>query len=235
MKLRHVLVVCSLVGALGGGSLVAEAQGMTSEWVAGTHSYIMTLQIGPPMMMISQDDAAAGMSGDVLAHPVPGGATALSMPAATAMINQTTAPNRHIEVQIDRRGTLTPADNLSPTFKIMNQDTGETQRFDGVPAMFDASVGGSDLHYGVNAFIPDGLYTITVIVANEEAAFQNVILTGATAAAAPVAVLPPVPATGTTVAPITTVAGTGLQSFGQQTKEAQMEIQQALTDSSFQP
>lgn len=240
MKLRHLLVVCSVVGALGGGSLVANAQGNMPEWVAGNGSYIMTLHIGPAEDMITQDQSAAGMGGEVLARPGPGGLT-VSMPPATALLNQSMAPNHHIGVQIDRRGTLNPVTDIAPSFLVMNQVTGETQRFDNVPAMFDANMGANDYHYGVNAYIPDGLYTISVLVGNQRLSFQDVSITGGGAATAPAVPVAPAITTGGNVpaggalAPILPVGTDSTYDFANQTTEAQRMITEGLRNATVVP
>ena len=229
MKLRHLLVVSSLVGSLGGGTLAANAQGMMPEWVAGNSTYIMTLHIGPAEPMVTPAQSASGMVGEVLANSGPNG-MALSMPAPTAQLNQTHAPNHHIAVQIDRRGSRNPATDLAPSLLVVNQATGDAQRFDNVPAMYDPNVGASDYHYGVNAYIPDGTYTITVLVGNQSLSFSDISIAGGGAASAMAAAPAMVSASVPTTAAIAARASMALESFGQETQTAQQNITQAFSN-----
>ncbi len=204
------------MGALGGGSLVAEAQTMGPPMTVNTASYVMKLSIGP----------AAAIGSEVLVNPA----------ANLSMTDMGRSVNHHIAVQILNRGTQGVATDLAPSILVTNQDTGEMRRYSVVPAMYAASVGATDYHYGVNVSLPDGLYTFTVTVVNEPAMFQNVQVSGGGVTSEPVPVTVPVSAappavtvgSGGPLAPILPVGTDSTLDFANQSNQAQAMIAQAF-------
>jgi hypothetical protein len=142
------------------------AQGVPEQTSA---HYKVTLEIGPVTTMLTLDQAASATEGEVML-PMPG----MQMPAMHTNVQDPRA-NHHLEVHISDKATGAVVSTLVPMIMIVNQATGASQHLEPM-AMYDVKEGTSDLHFGNNIFLPDGVYTVTVMVGNESLVFQNLTL-----------------------------------------------------------
>jgi 5-hydroxyisourate hydrolase-like protein (transthyretin family) len=84
--------------------------------------------------------------------------------------------NHHLEVHVTSKSTGSPAANIQPQISITDDATGQTRALASVMSMYDIQVGQSDLHYGNNVYLPDGGYTVTVVVGSDMAQFSQVMV-----------------------------------------------------------
>jgi hypothetical protein len=85
--------------------------------------------------------------------------------------------NHHLEVHLKDASTGNVLSSPVPTISITDSG-GNTWQVSNVVPMYDPSVGQSDLHFGNNVYLPDGTYTVTVMVGPEIATFANVTVSG---------------------------------------------------------
>lgn len=136
----------------------------------------MTLDLGPVETMLLPTQANGATSGEVMAQ-MPG----MPMPVMT-MTDQGQPVNRHLEVHLFNKTTGAVLESPIPTMTITDA-MGKSRKLASVTAMYGAKEGTSDWHFGNNVYLPDGTYTISVQVGNEQATFKDVPVTGGTAPA----------------------------------------------------
>ncbi len=149
-----------------------------SAWTQGgpEHSqtighYKITLEIGPVATMLMPEQAAGAKEGEVMVH-MPG------MPHSMGMTDQGKPVNRHLEVHIYDKATGTVVTEVIPKITFTNQATGKSRSLATIGAMYDVREGQKDLHFGSNLFLPEGTYTVLVVVGSEKAIFINIAVTG---------------------------------------------------------
>jgi 5-hydroxyisourate hydrolase-like protein (transthyretin family) len=162
-----------------------------------TASYTVELDVGPAAQMLSLDQAAMMGMGEVMVSmpdmgmSMPSGSmsgmsagSSMSMTGSEAMgampMMATTdngqPVNHHLEVHVLDSATGAPDASVDPQIQITNESTGQSRMVDDVAAMYDVQVGMGDLHYGNNVYLPDGTYTVTVMIGQETATFQHVAI-----------------------------------------------------------
>lgn len=181
--------VLGLVIFLGSGLLLPSLAwaAVPTEWTTTTASYKLVLDIGPVETMLMPDQAKGASSGEVMVA-MPG----MPMPQMV-MTDQGHAVNRHLEVHIVNKATGAVVSNLVPTITLTNQMTNQSRQLSSAMPMYGVKEGMSDLHFGNNLYLPDGSYTITVMVGSEQAVFKNVAVSTA-GMAAPMPMPAPMPA-----------------------------------------
>jgi hypothetical protein len=144
-----------------------------------TASYNVTLVIGPSETMLMPDAAKGATSGEVMAA-MPG------MPMGDMPTTDAGHPvNHHLEVHLVNKSNGKVVTDTPPTINITDTKTGVSRAVSPVAAMYGATAGPSDWHFGGNVYLADGTYTVAVIIAGEAATFSNVAVAGSPAPAAP--------------------------------------------------
>ena len=142
-----------------------------------TPTYTVVLGIGPAEQMLSPADALVAKSGEVM---VGGGPTAPSSMDTTMTMtpnmDQGMTVNHHLEVHIMRNDTGAVVNDVTPTIRITDKATGTSRDLPQVMGMFGVQMGPSDLHYGQNVWLPDGTYTVTVMIGPDRAVFRDLIV-----------------------------------------------------------
>ncbi|MGI8688335.1 MAG: hypothetical protein ACR2M3_07115 [Thermomicrobiales bacterium] len=133
-----------------------------------TASYKIVLGIGPVETMLTPDMAQGATSGEVMA-PMSG----MAMP--TMMMDQGQPVNHHLEVHITNTATGTVIKDQMPMITITDPQ-GKSRTLDSM-AMYGVTEGVSDWHFGNNVYLPNGAYTISVQVGNEQTAFKSLMVT----------------------------------------------------------
>lgn len=137
-------------------------------WTQTTASYTLRLQIGPLANMLMPSQAAGAKSGEVMVQ-MPG----MAMPQMT-MTDNGHPVTAHLELHLTDRATGKVVTNQVPTISIRNDSTGAVEKLTSVAPMYDVSVGMSDYHFGNNAYMPAGTYTIVATVNGQTATFNGV-------------------------------------------------------------
>ena len=162
------LIVAALALTVSAGSPWAQAG---AEQPQATAHYKITLEIGSVTTMLMPEQAAGAKEGEVMVH-MPG------MPMAMGMTDQGQPVNHHLEVRIYGKATGTVVTKVMPKITITNQATGKSRSLASISAMYDVKEGQKDLHFGSNLFLPDGKYTVLVVMGNKTAVFKDVAVTG---------------------------------------------------------
>ena len=147
----------------------ARAQGGAEQSQTTAH-YKIVLEIGPVTTMLMPDQAAGATEGEVMVHTP-------DVPMAMGAKDQGMSVNHHLEVHIYDRATSTVATKVRPKITITNQATGKSRSLASIAAMYDVKEGQKDFHFGRNLFLPEGQYTVLVVVGNEKAIFKDVAVT----------------------------------------------------------
>ena len=166
MRIRgpiRFIVAALAIAAFAGG---ASAQG-GAEQTQSTAHYKIVLAIGPVTTMLMPGQESGAKEGEVMVH-MPG------MPMAMGTTDQGKPVNHHLEVHMYDKATGTVVTKIMLT----NQATGESRALASVVAMYDVKEGRKDLHFGSNLFLPDGKYTVRVVVGGETVVFKGVDVTG---------------------------------------------------------
>jgi flagellar basal body-associated protein FliL len=127
---------------------------------ATTQDYRVTLQLGPPVQMLSMNQTATATMGDVIVNG--------QMPNSTSM-NMT--DTYHLEVHVYNITSGAVVVNQSVSIQIVNQTTNRTLTVP-IIIMYDMKIGPSDTNFGNNITLPPGSYTIIVTIAGETAKFN---------------------------------------------------------------
>ena len=170
MRIRgpiRFIVAALAIAAFAGG---ASAQG-GAEQTQSTAHYKIVLAIGPVTTMLMPGQESGAKEGEVMVH-MPG------MPMAMGTTDQGKPVNHHLEVHIYDKATGTLVTKTMPKVMFTNQATGESRALASVVAMYDVKEGRKDLHFGSNLFLPDGKYTVRVVVGGETVVFKVVDVTG---------------------------------------------------------
>jgi hypothetical protein len=148
------------------------AQAAPTMRVERTPQYTVVLAIGPAEQIVSPMDAMHGQAGEVA---VSGG----DMPMMAEHMDQGMVANHSVTVHIALADAMTVVMDVTPTIRIMDKATGVARDLPAVMGMYGSSMGPSDFHYGQNVFLPDGTYTVTVMVgASDAAQFRDVAIVG---------------------------------------------------------
>jgi hypothetical protein len=122
------------------------------------------------MAMGAQSMSMPEMAGEVMVA-IPGG------PTPQMNSNDQGQPvNHHLEAHLkDSSGNVltSPVPSISIT-----DSSGNTRQLSNIVQMYDPSVGQSDVHFGNNVYLPDGMYTVTVTIGPETATFSNITVSG---------------------------------------------------------
>jgi len=86
--------------------------------------------------------------------------------------------NHHLEVRITRNDTWTIVGDVSPTIRVRNKATGVSRDLPQVMAMYGVQTGPTDIHYGQNVYLPDGMYQVMVMIGSDTASFRDVTVAG---------------------------------------------------------
>ncbi len=84
--------------------------------------------------------------------------------------------NRHLEVHIFNRSTGAEVQTVVPVVRVTNQTTGTSRQLTNLTACRVSRHLETEPHFGDNVYLPDGTYTITVVVGPETAVFRNLVL-----------------------------------------------------------
>jgi len=163
-----MLVIALAIGTTGMvmGTAVAASPNVVPQ---ATASYTIVLGIGPVETMLMPDQAPGATSGEVMA-PMPG------MPMPTMMMTDHGQPvNHHLEVHIANKATGAVVMDQMPMITITDA-MGTSRALDSM-AMYGVMEGVSDWHFGHNVYLPDGTYTISVQVGNEQTVFKGLAVT----------------------------------------------------------
>jgi hypothetical protein len=161
-------IVVALMLTVSAGSAWAQED---RELTQTTGHYRITLEIGPVVTMLMPEQAAGAKEGEVMVH-MPG--TRMVM----GVTDQGKPVNHHLEVHIFDNTTGTLATKAIPKIMITNQGTGKSRSLASITAMYDVKESQKDLHFGSNLFLPDGKYTVLVVVGNEKAIFKDIAVMG---------------------------------------------------------
>lgn len=197
----HALVSGLVVLSFAALPTGAGAQSMSMERVDRTPNYTMVLTIGDVEQMVAPMDAMSAHSGEVMVNgPGMGMNSSSSMNAGSSMSGSSSMSssssmasgsnmamnpmadnggmaNHHLEVHImDSTGAV--VSNVTPQIRIINKSTGERRTLNDVMSMYGVGRGWSDLHYGQNVWLPDGTYTVMVMVGSDTAEFRDVSVSG---------------------------------------------------------
>jgi hypothetical protein len=153
---------------LAGWPVAAFAQTAPMMRVERTPRYTVVLAIGPAEQVMSPMDAMHSPAGEVV---VTGG----DMAMMSEPMDQGMAANHSVDVHIALADAMTVVMDVTPTIRITDKATGVARDLPAVMGMYSSSMGPSDFHYGQNVFLPDGTYTVTVMVGESDAAqFRDV-------------------------------------------------------------
>lgn len=170
MKMRTALGF-SLILALASISHVGNASGQSADaHVQVTDHYRIALEIGPLTTMLMPDQAAGAKEGEVMV-----GMPGIPMRTMDAM-NEGQPVNWHLEVHLHSKATGTVLSTPMPMIVLTDQATGKSRNVSAIALMYDVKVGPQDLHFGQNLYVPPGVYTVTVTVGGERAAFKDLSL-----------------------------------------------------------
>jgi len=143
-----------------------------------TASYSVTLGIAPAMQMAMAGSDQATAAPMVMVPMPDTGMSMGSMAMTMSAMDDGQPVNHHLGVHIHDATTGALITNIMPTISIANEGTGETRTLGDVVPMYGMPAGPSDLHFGNNAYLPDGTYTVTVGVGQETAVFAHVSVSG---------------------------------------------------------
>jgi hypothetical protein len=195
-KIAGSLAVC--VGSMAVAALVALPLPAAAQMMAPTihygqtPTYAVELVLGPAEQMLAPGAAMAAKSGEVIvsggsmntgsmaSSSSMGGGSMMAAPSSTEMpvmmapgMDQGMAVNQHVEVHIARNDTGAVVNDVTPTIRITDKTTGESRDLPQVMAMYGMQMGPSDFHYGQNVWLPDGTYSVTVMIGPETAVFRD--------------------------------------------------------------
>jgi hypothetical protein len=171
--MKRVLLLCTM------GLFVSMAQARADDSVTQegkTAHYRLTLQIGPTETMYSETEAKAKhpSSGEVmLSGRMAGGmsATGHGMPGMTSMPDM-----RHIELHAYSLKTGKVVSDARVTIVLTGADG--KRHVQPIARMYGVIEGLEDLHYGNNAMVDPGAYTVDVTINGEPARFSVTIPAG---------------------------------------------------------
>lgn len=177
--------------------LPAAAQMMAPTTYYGqTPTYAVALALGPAEQMLPPGAAMAAKSGEVVVNDgsmgsgsmasstAMGGGSNMAAPSSTEMpmmmapgMDQGMAVNHHVEVHITRNDTGAVVNDVTPTIRITDKTTGDSRDLPQVMGMYGMQMGPSDFHYGQNVWLPDGTYSVIVMIGPEESVFRDLAVT----------------------------------------------------------
>ena len=157
LSLIALLSTCGFVSDTGGGESTAADVWTVAGWtrIATTTSYVVVANVLPGEEMFTSQQAEAE-------HPVEGELilTGSGDPIGVEV--------RHVEAHIYDRETGLPSTTSKPTITLLNRTTGERIEVRAT-LMQDVNIGGPDVHYGTNVFVPgDSDLTLTITIGDEE-------------------------------------------------------------------
>ena len=132
-----------------------------------TASYRMELAAGSLEKMLMPGEAQGATEGEVMVQ-MPG----MPMPRV-ATKDQGYPVNHHLEVQIFDKASGAVVNDKVPTITITDQATGTSRGLEDMMAMHGVDENESDLHFGNNAYLPAGMYTVKVTLGDETAVFKD--------------------------------------------------------------
>jgi len=168
----------------------AAAQSTPAIYVDRTPNYTVELTIGPAEQMLLPGDAMAAKSGEVMVSGGPmamssamGDGTSTAAPSSTQTTmmmtpstDQGMTANHHVEVHITRNDTGAVVNDVTPVFRITDKAQGESRDLPQVMGMYGVEMGPIDFHYGQNVWLPDGTYTVMVMIGPDRAVFRDLMV-----------------------------------------------------------
>ena|SRR5581483_4592166 len=140
-----------------------------------TPSYNVGLHITAPLTLVAGQPGERPTSNDTEIAPVgPGGAAPTLPPEVDA---EGHAVNRHVDVTVFVISTGQVFMDGAPGVTFTNQANGQKITLTMLPLQGLLS----GRHFGTNAYLPDGAYTVTVDISGEQATFPAVALTSGAA------------------------------------------------------
>jgi hypothetical protein len=171
----------------------AAAQMAPAMHVERTPTYTVELTIGDAEQMLSPMEALTARTGEVMVSGGPmattpmmasGGSMATSPMMGGASVTMTSgmdqgmSANHHVEVHLMRNDTDTVVNDVTPTIRITDRATGVSRDLAQVMGMYGVLAGMSDFHYAQNVWLPDGTYSIAVMVGSDVARFRDLSVMG---------------------------------------------------------
>jgi hypothetical protein len=183
----------------------AAAQTAPAMHVERTPTYTVELTIGDAEQMLSPMEALTARTGEVMVSGGPmatpsmmgGGGSMATTPmmggsgsmATTPMMggpsgtmtsgmDQGMSANHHVEVHLMRNDTGAVVNDVTPTIRITDRATGASRDLPQVMGMYGVLTGMSDFHYAQNVWLPDGTYSIAVMVGSDVARFRDLMVMG---------------------------------------------------------
>jgi hypothetical protein len=169
-------MLCSLLAGMLTLSAVCGSAGADPGIVRrqSTAQHIIALDIGPAAAMLTPREALEARRGELMLNldvRLDEGA-----PPVMAVADDGWPVNHQVDVRIYNRATGDLVLEPVPRITIRNEATGAVRRLAPVVAMQDLRLGPRDYHFGNNVYLPDGRYTVTVVLGEETAVFQHVPL-----------------------------------------------------------
>ncbi len=115
-----------------------------------------------------------GSGGSMAPAPMMGGPSG----TMTSGMDQGMSANHHVEVHLMRNDTGAVVNDVTPTIRITDKATGVSRDLPQVMGMYGVLAGMSDFHYAQNVWLPDGTYSIAVMVGSDVARFRDLIVMG---------------------------------------------------------
>jgi hypothetical protein len=188
------------------GSVAAQTMPMTQAGptlrVDSTPNFTVLLDIGPAETMLMPSQAMGATSGEVMVTGGPmsmpaastsssSGNSSMSTPSASmsmgntsgsmdmssTMFDQGMPANHHLEVHIEDRSGMV-VNSVTPDIRVTDKMSGVRRDLNDVMGMYGVQMGPSDFHYGQNVWLPDGTYTVTVMIGSDTAEFRDVTVSG---------------------------------------------------------
>jgi hypothetical protein len=167
---RLIITVSLALSLLIGNSIPGLARPLKGEGTQTTASYVVALNVGPAETMLMPEQAQAATSGEVML-PMPG----MPMDMLMLMPDYGQSANHHLEVHVRDAATGALIDGPLPSIRVVNPSTAESWDVASM-AMYGVDEGPSDLHFGNNLYLADGVYVVTVQLGDEVATFLNVAI-----------------------------------------------------------
>ena len=125
-----------------------------------TQNYLVALQLGPPVRILTGNQTMNATGGE-----------ALVTRQVSSLIETNMTNAYYLQVHIYNITSDTAVTTQNVTLQIVDNMTNQTLTLP-VIEMYDLKIGVSDTHFGNNAVLPPGSYTLIVTVENETAKFN---------------------------------------------------------------
>jgi hypothetical protein len=160
----------------------AAAQMAPTTQITATPLYTVALTIGPAEPMVSMGDAMMGHSGEVMVNGQTTGMGAPMSMATTSMMSpaadQGMGVNHHLEFHITRNSNGAVVSDVTPIVRVTDKLSASSRDLPEVMGMMDSGMTMADFHYGQNVWLPDGTYTLQIMLGPDTAVFRDVAIMG---------------------------------------------------------